>query len=171
METVLEYAVRGNEAQIGDEAFVSELRNWIRFNKADAARTRDGLFSGCTGNPTVPHWVGRRLLGLVLSAKSENEKATTQLRSSAGVAVFVAENSDRRHWIEVGRAYERFALQATALGIRNAFLNQPVEVPSLRAQFAGWLGVGERRPDLLVRFGRGPEMPRSLRRPVDDVLV
>jgi hypothetical protein len=97
METVLEYAVRGNEAQIGDEAFVSELRNWIRFNKADAARTRDGLFSGCTGNPTVPHWVGRRLLGLVLSAKSENEKATTQLRSSAGVAVFVAENSDRRH--------------------------------------------------------------------------
>jgi hypothetical protein len=171
METVLEYVVGGNEAQIGDEAFVSELRDWIRFNRADAARTRDGLFSACTGNPTVPRWVGRRLLGLVLSAKSENEKATTQLRSSAGVAVFAAQSSDRRHWIEVGRAYERFALQATALGIRNAFLNQPVEVPSLRAQFAGWLGVGERRPDLLVRFGRGPEMPRSLRRPVDDVLV
>jgi hypothetical protein len=171
METVLEYVVRGNDAQVGDEAFVSELRTWIRFNKADAARTRDGLFSGCTGNPTVPRWVGQRLLGLVLSPKSENEKATTQLRSSAGVAVFVAENSDRRHWIEVGRAYERFALQATALGIRNAFLNQPVEVPSLRAQFAEWLGVGDRRPDLLVRFGRGPEMPRSLRRPVEDVLV
>jgi hypothetical protein len=171
METVLEYVVGGNEAQIGDEAFVSELRDWIRFNNADAARTRDGLFSACTGNPTVPRWVGRRLLGLVLSAKSENEKATTQLRSSAGVAVFVAENSDRRHWIEVGRAYERLALQATALGIRNAFLNQPVEVPSLRAQFAGWLDLGDRRPDLLVRFGRGPVMPRSLRRPVDDVLV
>jgi hypothetical protein len=170
METVLEYVVR-NQAQIGDAAFVSELRNWIRFNKADAARTRDGLFSGCTGNPSVPRWVGRRLLDLLLSAKSENEKATTQLRSSAGVAVFVAQSSDRRHWIEVGRAYERFALQATVFGIRNAFLNQPVEVPSLRAQFARWLGVGDRRPDLLVRFGRGPEMPRSVRRPVEDVLV
>jgi hypothetical protein len=41
METVVEYVARGNEAQIGDEAFVGELRNWIRFNKADAARTRD----------------------------------------------------------------------------------------------------------------------------------
>jgi hypothetical protein len=41
----------------------------------------------------------------------------------------------RPHWIDVGRAYERFALQATALGICNAFLNQPVEVPSIRSQF------------------------------------
>jgi len=171
IETILEYVVRGNEAQIGDPAFVRELRDWIRFNEGDAVRTRDGLFSRSTGNPSVPRWLGRSLLRSLLTPKSENEKAATQLRSSAGVAVFVSHTSDRTHWIEVGRAYERFALQATASGIRNAFLNQPVEVPSLRAQFAGWLGLGERRPDLLVRFGRGPEMPRSLRRPIEDVLV
>jgi hypothetical protein len=171
MEAVLEYVVRGNEAQIGDAVFIDELRNWIRFNKGDAARTRDGLFSGCAGNPSVPRWVGRRLLGLLLSTQSENEKAATHVRSSAGLAVFVAQSNDPPHWVEVGRAYERFALQATALGIRNTFLNQPVEVPSLRLQFAKWLGVRDRRPDLIVRFGRGPEMPRSLRRPVEDVLI
>jgi hypothetical protein len=171
IETVLEYVVRGNVLQISDPAFVSELRDWIRFNESDAVRTRDGLFARCTGSPSVPPWLGRRLLRALLTAKSENEKAATQLRSSAGVAVFVAQQNDRSHWIEVGRAYERFALQATALGIRNAFLNQPVEVSSLRSQFAGWLGLGNRRPDLVVRFGRGPEMPRSLRRPVDDVLI
>jgi hypothetical protein len=27
------------------------------------------------------------------------------------------------------------------------------------------------RPDLVVRFGRGPLLPRSLRRPVEAVLV
>jgi hypothetical protein len=171
MEAVLEYVVRGNTAQIGDPAFVDELKNWIRFNEPDAGRTRDGLFSGCTGNTSVPRWLGRRLLGRLFSAQSENEKAARHVRSSAGIAVFVAHGNDHRHWIDVGRAYQRFALQATALGIRNAFLNQPVEVPSLRAQFAQWLGVGGRRPDLVVRFGRGPEMPRSLRRPVEDVLV
>lgn len=32
-----------------------------------------------------------------------------------------------------------------ALGIRNASLNQPVEVAALRPQFASFLGVGERR--------------------------
>jgi hypothetical protein len=170
METVLEYVARGNEAQIGDAAFVNELRDWIRFNRADAARMRDGLFSGCTGNPVVPRWVGRHLLSFLLNAKSENEKAARHVRSSAGLAVFVAHHPGFAEWVEVGRAYERFALQATALGIRNAFLNQPVEVPSLRVQFARWLGVGDRRPDLLVRFGRGPEMPRSLRRPIEDVL-
>ena len=34
------------------------------------------------------------------------------------------------HWIEVGRACQRFALQATALGLKCAFINQPVEVPA-----------------------------------------
>jgi hypothetical protein len=171
MEGILEYVVRGNEAQIGDPAFVSELKNWIRFDEADALRTLDGLFAGCTGSTSVPRWLGQRLLGLVLSAKAENKKAVAHVRSSAGLAVFVARGNDRPHWIDVGRAYERFALQATVLGIRTAFLNQPVEVPELRAQFAQWLGVGDRRPDLVVRFGRGPEMPRSWRRPLQDVLV
>ena len=171
VETVLEYVARGNAVQIGDAAFVNELRDWIRFNEADALRTRDGLFSPSTGNPAVPRWLGRLLVRGLLTAKSENDKSAKQLRSSAGVAIFVSNASDQRHWIEVGRCYERFALQATALGIRNAFLNQPVEVAPLRSQFAAWLGIGERRPDLIVRFGRGPEMPRSLRRPVDDVVI
>ena len=37
-------------------------------------------------------------------------------------------------------------------------------------QLASWLGIGSRRPDLLVRFGYGPAMPQSMRRPVEDVI-
>jgi len=85
--------------------------------------------------------------------------------------VFSSEASDKQHWIEVGRCYERFALQATALGLRNALLNQPVEVGAIRPQFASALGLGSRRPDMVVRFGRGPAMPLSLRRPVEAVLA
>jgi hypothetical protein len=70
-----------------------------------------------------------------------------------------------------GRCYQRFALQAAALDLRTAFINQPVEVPALRSQFAKFLGIGDRRPDLVVRIGRGPEMPRSLRWPVEQVVV
>ena len=73
--------------------------------------------------------------------------------------------------MEVGRCYERFALQATVLGIRNALVNQPVEEAHLRPQFARAIGLHGERPDLVVRFGRGPEMPRSLRRPVEAVLL
>ncbi len=54
---------------------------------------------------------------------------------------------------------------------RTAHLNQPVEVAALRPQFARLLGITSERPDLVIRFGRGPELPRSLRRPVETVLL
>ncbi len=171
VERVLDWVVQGNTAQMGDTAFVDELKRWIRFNAKAAVHSRDGLFSVASGSPETPTWLGETAFRWLLTAKGENDKYTRQMRSSAGVAVFVGEAADKAHWIEVGRCYERFALQATALGIRNAFVNQPVEVASVRAPFAAALGLSGQRPDLVVRFGRGPMMPRSLRRLVQAVLV
>jgi hypothetical protein len=171
MDAVLEFVVEGNSAQIADPAFVAELREWIRFNGAEAVRTGDGLYGASSGNPTLPTWLGRSLFPLVFRAGPENDKYASQMRSSAGVAVFVAAREDRRHWVEVGRAYQRFALAATAIDVRTAFLNQPVEVASIRPRFAAHLGLGGARPDLVIRFGRGPTLPPSLRRPVESVLL
>jgi hypothetical protein len=171
LEKVLEFVVRANTQQMNDKAFVDELKGWIRFNGVDAARTGDGLFSGSSGNPTVPAWLGKLMFGLFFTPKAENDKYAKHVRSSAGVVVFVGTSADKAHWIEVGRAYERFALQATTLGVRTAHLNQPVEVPAVRPQFASFLGLGKMRPDLVVRFGRGPTLPPSPRRPVQAVLV
>jgi hypothetical protein len=171
IDQVRDYVVQANTTQMGDPAFMRELKSWIRFNGAQAVRTRDGLFSVASGNPSIPTWLGELAFGMVFTPKSENEKYARQIRSSAGIAVFIGQSADKAHWVDVGRCYERFALQATALGIRNAFLNQPIEVSAVRPQFAAALGLGAQRPDLVVRFGRGPAMPVSLRRPVQDVLV
>lgn len=171
IDRVLDYVVQGNSQQLNDKAFVSELKSWIRFSAADAVERGDGLFGKSSGNPTLPSWLGNLVFGLVVTAKSENDKCTMQLRSSAGVAVFVAAKEDKAHWVDVGRAYERFALQGTVLGVRNAHVNMPVELAALRPQFASSIGLGAMRPDLVIRFGRGPTMPRSLRRPVQAVLV
>lgn len=173
MESVLEYVVAGNTAQMNDAAFVRELKSWIRFSADEALRTGDGLFSGATGNPAVPRWLGSPMMSLFFTPKSENEKVARQIRNSAGLAVFVAQQNDKAHWVEAGRCYERFALQATALGIRNAMLNQAVEVPKVRTGFASWLGLQatNQRPDLVVRFGRGQAAPLSMRRPVQAVLI
>ena len=171
MERVLEYVVSGNTLQMNDPAFVAELKTWIRFSHDEAVRAGDGLFSGSSGSPAMPRWLGSRMMGLFFTPKSANERYARQVRNSAGIAVFVSDASDKAHWVEAGRCYERFALQATALGIRNALLNQPVEVGAIRPQFASALGLGSRRPDLVVRFGRGPMMPLSMRRPVQAVLV
>lgn len=171
MEKVLEYVVQGNATQLNDSAFVEELKGWIRFSAGDAVRTRDGLYAASSGNPSVPAWLGSLLFGLLVTPRGENDKYAKHVRSSAGIAIFVSEADNPAHWVEVGRCYERFALQSEALNIRNAMLNQPVEVAALRPQFASFLGVSGRRPDLVVRFGRGAKLPPSLRRPVETVLT
>lgn len=172
IEKMIEYVAAGNTAQLQDPAFVAELKHWIRFSSSEAVKTGDGLYTGASGNPSVPRWLGSALFAMFLTPKAENDKYARQIRSSTGIAVFVSEANDHAHWLETGRCYQRFALQATALGIRNAMLNQPVEVASLRPQFASHLGISSlSRPDLVLRFGRGPKMPQSLRRPLQAVLV
>lgn len=170
-ERVLEFVIEGNTAQVNDPAFVTELKRWIRFNGADAARRGDGLFAKSAGNPELPTWLGPTLLRFVFTARAENDKYARQMRSSAGVAVFVGAKEDPAHWVEVGRAYERFALLATTLGVRNAHLNMPIELAALRPRFAQAIGLAGLRPDLVLRFGRGPTLPPSLRRPVQAVIV
>jgi len=168
---ILDAVVSANATQMQDADFVAELRQWIRFSRREALHQRDGLFSGISGNPSVPRWLGEAMFGMLFTEQGETEKYVEQIISSAGIAIFVGAESDPAHWMEVGRCFERFALQCTVLGISTAMINQPVEVSSARSQFAAHLGLGRQRPDLVVRFGRGSAMARSLRRPVSAVIV
>jgi len=45
-----------------------------------------------------------------------------------------------------------------------------VEVVTVRGQLAAYLGVRQ-RPDIAMRFGHGPQRPRSLRWPLQQVFV
>lgn len=171
LEQALELVQMGNSAQMESPAFVRELKKWIRYNEAAALRTRDGLLGKCSGSPSAPNWLGPIIFDLAFRKPAENRKYAKQLRSSAGLAVFIAEEEGPEGWIQVGRSFERFALQATALGVRHAHLNMPIEVAEVRPGFADWLGIPGRRPDLVVRFGKAEPLPMSIRRPVDAVII
>jgi len=162
--------IAGASAQMADPAFVAELAEWMRFNPRAALKHGDGLYSAASGAPVLPTWLASPLFKLVFQPQPENEKHDRHLRSSAGVAVFTGARADPGHWIAVGRACQRFALQATSLGLRTAFVNQPVEVANLRAGLADLAGAPGARPDIVMRFGRGPTLPMSPRRPVDAVI-
>ena len=168
---VRDLVIAANTAQMADPAFVAELKQWLRFNPQSAAWTGDGLFSATGGNPSLPDWLGPRMFDWAFTAKAENEKYTRQIASSAGIVVFASAKADPEHWILAGRACQRFALQATALGLKHAFVNQPVEVAAFRPDLAALIGMPGRRPDLVMRFGRGAAMPFSPRRPVETVLA
>ena len=163
--------IAANTAQMADPAFTRELKSWLRFNPRQAMVRGDGLFSVLTGNPIGPSWVGPTMFEWFFNAASENDKIRKQMDSSAGVAIFVSAAANPENWILAGRASQRFALQATALGLKHAFLNQPVEVASFRPALAALAGLPGRRPDLVMRFGYGAALPYSARRPVAAVLA
>jgi hypothetical protein len=168
---IAEYVAAGNQAQFADARWSAEMQKWIRFNPREALRTGDGLYGPSFGNPVVPGWLGRRIVRFTANAGSQNRKDRKQIASSSVIAVLYSDASDPQHWIEAGRSYERLALEATALGLCTAFINQPVEVPALRSELAAYLGLGKLRPDLVVRIGRGPRMPQSPRRPIEQIIM
>lgn len=167
---VLDYVNQSNLSQYADGAFLDELIDWIRFNKKEALASLDGLFSRCSGSPEVPRWLGQ----MVVAGTNPQQQADVdarKLRSSAGAVVIISESDDRAAWVRTGQVYERLALTLTSMNIKSAFLNQPIEVGSVRGQFQNAIGLDTAVPQLLVRFGYAGAMPRSQRRSVESVLV
>ena len=170
IEQVLELILAANTVQVSDPAFAAELKSWLRFDAREAVETGDGLFSASSGNPKLPRFLGQFMFDRFFTPKAENDRYARQVRSSSGLAVLTTDQNDRSHWMQAGRACQRLVLQATALGIRHAHLNQPVEVASVRPQLQELLGLGDRRADLVLRYGYAHPMPRSLRRAVSAVI-
>jgi hypothetical protein len=170
LDGIVDLVLSGNAAQMADPAFKAELKHWLRFNPQEAARKRDGLFSAGSGNPVLPTWLGPLMYDLFLDAEAENRKYAEQIRSSAGVVVLLAPSDDPVGWAAAGRAAQRLALQATLDGMKVAFVNQAVEDPPSRRGLQTLIGT-TLRPSLVMRYGFGPDMPPSLRRPIGDVLL
>jgi hypothetical protein len=170
IEALVEYVQAGNRQQYGDKAFVEELIRWLRFNDGEALQHRDGLSTRCSGNPSTPRWLGS-LFVRSSNGDDQAKKDAKNMRSSAGLLLFVSERNDKAAWVETGRAYERVALTATTLNIKSAFLNQPVEVPALRSQLQARFNLDSAYPQLLLRCGYSQAMPRSVRRPVETVMA
>jgi hypothetical protein len=123
IEQALELILTANKTQIENPAFAAELKSWLRFSPASAMKMRDGLYAACSGNPTMPNWLGRLVFDFVFTAGSENDRTAKHVRSSSGLAIFVTDKDDKDHWVRAGRCYQRFALMTTSLGVRHAFIN------------------------------------------------
>ncbi len=89
MDRLRDLVITGNTTQIGDPAFIAELKHWLRFSPNAALRTGDGLFSVASGNPALPEWMGPWLFDRVFTVQAESERYAGQIASSAGIAVFV----------------------------------------------------------------------------------
>lgn len=89
-----------------------------------------------------------------------------------GIAVLCTLDDRRADWLRAGQALHRMLLSASAVGVVASFVNQPLEIPELRAQVRDELEP-DGYPQVILRLGRPAEPlpPPTPRRPVRDVLL
>ena len=171
IDPIIEFVKEGNILQFRNKSFINELIEWIRFSKKDALASRDGLNSASMGLPFIPTWLGKCILHTFATPKSEAKKCEELIRGSSGLVLFIAESDDKKSWINVGRSFERVVLKATTLNIKHAHMNMPCEEVTIRKRLQKHLGLKNENPLLLLRMGYSDPMPKSYRRPVEDVLI
>jgi hypothetical protein len=153
--------------QMSHLAFRRELAHWMRVSHP--ARD-DGMPGDALGLSGLQSAVGPLIVRTFDVGRSQAAKDNQLSRGSALLALIVRESDDLTDWIAAGQAMQRVLLTATAAGLRASFLNQPIEISSMRLQLARALAL-EGNPQLLLRFGYGPNAAPTPRRPLMDVLV
>jgi hypothetical protein len=150
----------GDAAQFGDPSFRRELAAWHHPRRAG-----DGLTVPAALLP-MAHFVMRTFDVGDHTAARDRQLA----EGSPVLAVLGTEADDPAAWLAAGSALSRALLTAQTLGVSASFLNQPIEVPALRPRLAELAG-GTGHPQLLLRFGYGPDVAAAPRRPLSDVLL
>lgn len=86
------------------------------------------------------------------------------------LAVITSEGDNQSDWITSGQGLQRTLLLAASHGLQASFLNQPVQIPSLRRNLRQTLRTG-RHPQAILRMGYPTvPIPHTARRPLTDVL-
>lgn len=163
--------IEGSNNQFQNKEFVEELVDWFRFSKSEAEEKGDGLWIKSMGLPKMNRFIGNIVMKYFVTAKSEAKRWKKLIDATAGFALFTAAQNDITHWVRLGRAFQRFGLTATKLGISHAHVNMPCEELEVREKLVKQFNLGSSHPLLLLRFGYSENMPYSHRRDLDEVLV
>jgi hypothetical protein len=169
--TLTHYVLRGNEIQMNDNNFKRELISWMRFNKGEVKKTRDGLAYNVMGFPAIPGFLGKSIVGGYLKPDKQNNTDLKKINSSSHLVLFTTKNDTAFEWIDLGRTLERVLLETTKLELANAHVNQPCEIEVLANEIKHTLPINNEYPAILLRMGYAEPMPYSPRTSVADVLA
>ncbi len=165
-KTISDLIVAGDRRQWADKRFRHELAAWVH--------PREG--GNVDGLPASVHAKGsfREMTSpfLVRTFDLWREEAARDRQLAAGaplLAVLGTFNDTPGDWFMAGMAVERILLEACASGLQTSFVNQPIEVPSLRSWLCRALGRRD-FPQMVLRIGYGKPAPWTPRRSVRDVL-
>jgi Putative TM nitroreductase len=161
--------VQADHLQMENPDFRRELATWMR--KGDSS-SHDGIPSYAFGvsqyldfaTPIFALVMRTFNLGNTIAERSR------QLVTQSPVIIVLGTSSDTSaDWLKVGQALERILLRAETVGLSASFLNQAIQVPSVRNQVSKIteeLGL----PQIILRMGFGSQVKPTPRRAVDEVV-
>ena len=82
-EAISELIYEGNSRQMRDQHFLTELRQWMRYNKKHQDATRDGLSYAVFGAPNLPRFISEPIISKVINEKSQNKNDQKKIASSS----------------------------------------------------------------------------------------
>lgn len=149
----------GDRAQFADPRWRRELASWMH-----PRRRGDGLTVPALAGPATRMAVSHLDLGRTTAGRD------VRLAEDAPVMAVLTTAGDRPgDWFTAGRALERVLLVACEAGLQASYLNQPVQVGSLRPELAALVTGGV--PQIVLRIGHtDTTAPPSPRRPIADVV-
>ena len=154
--------------QQSDPDFRAELARWVG---AAATGSGAGIPPASLGTTATAGRGAEFPLRDFTSGRRPVAPSADRPEAHPGIVALCTRTDWRADWLRAGQAMHHLLLAASAAGYAASFLNQPLEIPRLRArvrqelQLAGY-------PQVILRLGRprGPLPPPTPRRPVTEVL-
>jgi hypothetical protein len=152
--------MEADAAQWSNPNWRRELASWLH-----PPGRGDGLKVPILAAPLVRFIVRTLDMGRAVGAKNRKLAAASPL-----LAVLGTVDDQPRDWLIAGQALERVLLIACQHGLQASYLNQPIQVASLRPRLGTLAGGGV--PQILLRLGYPVGiLPAAPRRDVADVIA
>lgn len=164
---IADLIAEGDRIQWSSRAFRRELAVWLRPN---ARPGRDGIPGSAEGLTAFASEIAPLVIRTFDLGKGRAAKDREIAMYSPVLALLATPSDSRRDWLAAGQALARVLLRARSEEVWASFLNQPVEVVSLRPKLMdcfGRSGVAQ----ILMRLGYADPAPPTPRRSVSQVLV
>ncbi|MGG7643336.1 Acg family FMN-binding oxidoreductase [Rhodovulum sp. YNF3179] len=168
-ETIADLVAEGDKEQLADAAFRAELACWVH---STTLGSHDGMSAAAFGMPDILAPAARLAIRTFdMGDGIAADDARKIMQGSPLLAALATQGDGKPAWLATGRALMDVLLRLERAGLAAAYLNQPIEVASLRPKLGAALGLSG-SPQLLLRIGQ-PSLPApaSVRRPVEDVLA
>ena len=164
-DAIAELIYRGNSLQMQDDAFKTELRSWMRYNKKHRDAQHDGLSYDVFGAPNLPRFISENVIAGALNERSQNRADRKKIASASHLILLTTRDNTVEQWVALGRTLARLLLTSTAMGLAHAYLNPPNEHPELAHELANTLGLPNEHPTILLRTGYTQRTLYSMRIP------